>query len=61
MWEIRREKDLETLLGSAELAKQGAQFLINTRLLPQFPMQTYPQLGKTSPSLTPERQAENIW
>lgn len=59
MWEMRREKDQETLLVSAELAKRVAQFLINTRLLPQFPMQTYPQLRKTSPSLTPERQAEN--
>ena len=36
MWEIQREIDLKALLGSAELAKRPAQFLINTRALPQF-------------------------
>ena len=36
IWETQRETDLKILLGSSELAKQAAQFLINTRLLPQF-------------------------
>ncbi len=36
MWETRRETDLKAMIGSSELAKRAAQFLINTRLLPQF-------------------------
>ena len=34
--EVRRETNLKTILGSAELAKRAAQFLIKTRLLTQF-------------------------
>ena len=62
MWEIRRETDLKALLGSAELAKRAAQFLINTRLLPQF---SHANLSSTEEDVsdadTGEAEAEDIW
>lgn len=62
MWEIRRETDLKTLLGSSELAKRAAQFLINTRLLPQFP---HANLSSSEEDVsdvdTGEAEAEDIW
>ena len=61
MWETRRETDLKALIGSSELAKRAAQFLIIQDYSHNFPTQTYPRQRKTSPTLTPERQAEDIW
>lgn len=46
MSQRRRETDLKTILELgrlAELAKHAAQFLINTRLLPQLATRTYTQ------------------
>ena len=62
MWEVRRETGLKTLLGLAELAKRAAQFLINTRLLPQF---SHANLSSTEEDVsdvdTGETEAEDIW
>ncbi len=62
MWEIRRETDLKTLLRSLELAKLAAQFLNNTRLLPQF---SHANLSSTeedvSDVITGETEADDIW
>ena len=54
--ETRRGTDLKTLLGSWELAKQEAQFLINTRLLHNFLTLTHLQQRKRPLTLTLERQ-----
>ncbi len=62
MWETRRETDLKTLLESSELAKRVAQFLINTRLLPQF---SHANLSSTEENVsdvdTGETEAKDIW
>ena len=62
MWESRRETDMMTLLGSSELAKREAQFLINTRLHPQF---SHANLSSTEEDVSDidnkETEAESIW
>ncbi len=62
MWETRRKTNLKTLLGSSELTKRAAQFLINTRLLLQF---SYASLSSTEEDVsdvdTGETEAEDIW
>ncbi len=62
MWEIRRETDLKILLGSSELAKRAAQFLINTRLLPQF---SHANLSSTEEDVSDidngETEDKDIW
>ena len=62
MWEVRRETDLNTLLGSVELAKRAAQFLINTRLLPQsFHANLFSAEEDVSDVDTGETEAEDLW
>ena len=62
MWETRRETDLKTLLGSSKLAKRAAQFLINTRLLPQFSHVNLSSTEEDVPDVdTGETEAEDIW
>ena len=62
MWETRRETDLKALLGSSESAKREAQFLINTRLLPQI---FHANLSSTEEDVSDvdseETEAEDIW
>ncbi len=62
IWEVQRKKDLKTLIGSVELAKQVAQFLINKRLLPQF---SHANLFSAEEDVSDvdsrETEVENIW
>ncbi len=62
MWEIQRQTDLKTLLGSAELAKRAARVFINTRLLPQFShVNPFSEEEDVSDVDTGETEAEDIW
>ncbi len=62
MWETRRETDLKTLLRSWKLAKRTAQFLINTRLLPQFSNANLFSMEKDASDVdTGKTEAEDIW
>lgn len=62
MWERRRKTDLKTLLELSELAKRAAQFLINTRLLPQFSHANLSASEKDVSDVdTKETEADDIW
>ena len=62
MREVQHQTDLKTLLGSPEMAKRAAQFLFNTRLLPQFSQVSPPSEEiDVSDVDTGETEAEETW
>lgn len=58
MWEIQRQTDRKTLLGSAELAKRATQFLISARLFLRDPSSEEEEVSDVD---TGETESEDIW